>query len=91
MIKIVKTKKESFSALLFLIPKLIMPFLCHLAFFKALQKSKKDGQTGIRTLDTLLTYTRFPVVRLKPNSAICPGKTYSIADLKKTASIPIRY
>ena len=31
-----------------------------------MQTIKAGGGEGIRTLDTLLTYTRFPSVRLKP-------------------------
>lgn len=42
--------KKRASRLSFFSLKSIMPFLCHLAFFKALQKSKKDGQTGILSL-----------------------------------------
>ena len=33
---------------------------------ETLQTAIYGGQGGIRTLDTLLTYTRVPVVRLRP-------------------------
>ena len=34
--------------------------------FNEIQPFYSGGQRGIRTLDTLLTYTRVPVVRLRP-------------------------
>lgn len=39
---------------------------CISVFFSKYRLLKKSGQRGIRTLDTLLTYTRVPVVRLRP-------------------------
>ena len=39
---------------------------CISLFFSKYRLLKKSGQRGIRTLDTLLTYTRVPVVRLRP-------------------------
>gem|GEM_PF-3882593 len=42
-------------------------YLRDLKIKKGLPKPKKDGEGGIRTLETLLTPTRFPIVRPQPN------------------------
>ena len=39
---------------------------CISAFFSKYRLFNSGGQRGIRTLGTLLTYTRVPVVRLRP-------------------------
>ena len=39
---------------------------CISVFFSKYRLFNSGGQRGIRTLDTLLTYTRVPVVRLRP-------------------------
>ncbi len=42
--------------------------------------SKIGDEGGIRTLDTLLTYTHFPGVRLQPLSHFTVFRRLSIAD-----------
>ena len=53
-----------------------------------MQEGYAGGETGIRTPDRLLTYTRFPGVRLKPLIHLS-SKFASIANSRLTAPLPL--
>ena len=45
-----------------------------------IKQNKIGGEGGIRTLDTLLTYTHFPGVRFQPLTHFTVFRRLSIAD-----------
>ena len=47
-------------------------------------RQKNGGESGIRTRDTLLEYTRFPSVRLKPLGHLSTENNFSIIEVKNT-------
>jgi hypothetical protein len=47
---------------------------------RSCETAKTGGERGIRTLDTLLTYTRFPIVRLQPLGHLSNWDEGKIAD-----------